>query len=145
MNKYVLNFVLILGLTLCFIFDQAFSSVLYAFTFFSFSILFISFFANIKKGVNINLILLFFVFGLYIDLFRHTFLGISSLLSIIVLFIYKYIRYRFAGNVPSIFFTNFVFIYLLFLIIHHFDKIFSKEAFVGGVVTTIIAAVVWAR
>jgi hypothetical protein len=70
---------------------------------------------------------------------------VSSLLSILLLFVYNMIVKKFAGNKVSIFIVNLVTGYILFLIWTNFQHILSLPALICSVICLLVTSFLWFR
>lgn len=141
MNRFIFTTLLTLTLLILFVADLAAQGIFRLFDVFSLTICFLVVLLNLNSSRSF--ITVFFVFGFLVDWVNKSFLGVSSLLSILLLFVYNMIVRRFAGNKLSLAIVNFAAGYLLFLIWTNFQNLFSIPALVCSTICLLVTSFLW--
>ncbi len=144
MNKYVINVFAVMGLVLTFILEMSAKSVFPLFTYFSPVILFLFILSNIPNTSRAFLIN-YFVLGMLVDWYNKAFLGLSSLFSVALAYVYYVLVENYGANKIIVGILNFAGAYLFFLIIHNFQELLTFEGLVSSFVITALTAVLWMR
>jgi hypothetical protein len=143
MNRFTLTVLFGFISILLFIIDKSLTGIFDFSNYFSLSITFLMILVNLQRSQPFTSI--FFLFGLLSDWFNKSFVGLYSLISVVLSYIYLLLKLKIAGNKIALFITNFVTSYALYLISLHFDYFFNIKAFIGALLTTLISSLLWFR
>jgi len=137
MPKFTLTIVYVLVLTICFIIDKAFAGVFVFFEVFSFvNFILLMIMNKHQDKVKIILFLLFF-YGLLCDWYLKSFVGIRSLLLILLLFGFIVVKVRVAGNRISMFILNTIVSYIFCLISFPYEGVLSLETLLFSLLSSL--------
>lgn len=143
MNQVVFTLLQSLILLILFVLDKSFVGIFGLFDFFAFTVLYLM--ILLQLHTTRSYITVFFLFGFFVDWYNKSFLGVSSLLSIVILFVYHSIVGRFAGNKFSLFGLNFITAYILFQIWLGWNAVFSIPAFAFAAISVGVTSIMWLR
>lgn len=141
MNNIISKLIYLLILCLLFVVDRALAGTFGVFEYFSFTILFLIILSGLKSEKN-NMAI-FFMYGLLVDSFGKGFLGFSSLVSVLVAYLYVFVSNKAGSNKLIQLGVSFFMTYFLFIIDRGFDKIFSLEYLIGSIIIAGISNIVW--
>lgn len=96
------------------------------------------------KSINTYLWILF-CYGLALDILNHTFIGLSSLILTISLYLFYTFQIRFDKNKIFVAIVNLIFAYILAVCYLGFRTFFSLEVAVVTLVSFFLSAVSWFR
>jgi hypothetical protein len=128
-------------LFILFVIDKGFHSISIITGYFSLSVFFLMVLLNLK--LNSITPAVFFFFGFVVDLYSKTFLGISSLVSLFVFYMFKVVSVKFTGNRISLLGLNFISSYILFYVFNDYSRIVSFELFTFATISTLLLGVSW--
>lgn len=143
MNKFASTLLQLLLLIVFFVFDKASNGIFSVFDYFSLTVIYLIILLQLNSPRSY--ISIFFLFGFLVDWYNKSYLGMSSLLSITILFVYNIVVRRFAGNKASLSGLNFVTSYLLFETWIGFSSFFSLQSFVFSLISLGITSLFWLR
>lgn len=126
----------IFGLLFFFVVDKSFQNIFGFFNVFSLSVLYLLFFLGFKDKVLSGF--LFFFFGVLVDWYYKTFLGVSSLLSVIVLYVAAFALYKFPGNRWSFLGLHILISYFLFYIFNGYTAFVDIRNLIAALITSTI-------
>jgi hypothetical protein len=129
----------IFTVTLLFVIDKAFQNAFVLFNYFSFTVLILVFLLNVKER-NISVVV-YFAFGILVDWYFKLFFGVSSLLSVLLLYASMFMFSKFAGNRWSLFGFNIAVSYVLIYIANGYGKLLTFQYFVAALVNALIMAI----
>jgi cell shape-determining protein MreD len=141
MNRIAYLILQILLLLVLFVIDKSSTGIYRLFDIFSFTVLYLMVLLHLRSSRSF--ITTFFVFGFLVDWYNKSFLGISSMVSIFVLFVYNIVVRRFAGNKLTMFLLNYVTAYILFQVWLGFESVASLPAFLFALFSTAITSYFW--
>lgn len=143
MNRIFIQIGVLLELLISLIFEKSLYGTFFVFNLVQPSLITILILINLKN-THTYLWVLFF-YGIGLDVLNHGFIGISSLILSISLYLFYNLHMRFDKNKIFVGLLNLAFAYILALSYFSFSKIFSIDILVITTTNFVITSFVWFR
>lgn len=143
MNKYTLQLIFIFVLVFCLMVDYGLADVIYNKGFLLLSIIFLQILINIKSGNTYVLLTAFS--GIIFDWYNKTFLGVSSLILIVSLYLFNALQIRFHANRALMAVMNFTFAIILSYAYYGYENSNLAFIIVSSIVSTAITSYFWIK